>query len=286
MRVAVVGAGGVGGYYAGVLARSGNEVHVLARGTHLAAIADRGLEIVTPEGRFTAAVHATADAGSVPSPDLVIVAVKSYSLGEVAATLRTVAKPGAAVLPLLNGVEAADRLAALGVLRAQIVGGVTAISAAKVAPGVVERRSPFQRVVVVELDGGRSARVDRLASAFAAAGVEATVSEEIVVELWRKLTFLASISAGCGLARTAVGPLHSERRRVTPRARGRTRHPGARYGGGCPERRGGLARLLSGPSAGNLSSVLVVRAARGGGAKPARRRSGAPPEGSFDPNRT
>src|ERR1019366_7572892 len=114
MRIAILGAGGVGGYYAGTLARSGHAVALLARGPHLDALLSRGLEVRTPEGSFTVAVQATDDAKTLGVCDVAIVAVKTYSLAEIAPAARLLAEGGAAILPFLNGVEAADRLVESG----------------------------------------------------------------------------------------------------------------------------------------------------------------------------
>lgn len=209
MRIAILGAGGVGGYYGGELARAGHEVVLLARGENLQALRSRGLEIRTPEGGFTVWPAAVEDASGLGETDLVVVAVKSYSLDDVVPVARRLAGSGALILPLLNGVDAAERLQAAGVAEEQLLGGVTYISAARVAPGVVERRSPFRRVVVGEVSGRPSARAAEVVEAFASAGVEARVSEDIRVDLWRKLVFLASLSAACGLARAPVGAVRA-----------------------------------------------------------------------------
>lgn len=243
LRVVVLGAGGVGGYFGGALARAGHDVTLLARGEHLAAIRARGLELRTPPGvggapAAEASVHvrvgATDDPSALPDADLVLVAVKSYSLPEVAPAAARLAARGATVLPLLNGVDAADRLAEAGVPRRALLGGVTVVSAAKVAPGVVERRSAFQRVVVGRFgpptaasdappaaDGALGVspsgdhpfdniplgerRITRIVQAFRDAGADARVSPRIDVELWHKLVFLALLAAACGLARQDVG---------------------------------------------------------------------------------
>jgi 2-dehydropantoate 2-reductase len=104
-------------------------------------------------------------------------------------------------------VDAADRLVASGVPADRVLGGLTEISAARVAPGVVERRSPFQRVGVGELAGGISERAERIAAAFREAGADARASADITADLWRKLAFIATMSAACGLARSPVGPI-------------------------------------------------------------------------------
>lgn len=205
MRIAVLGAGGVGGYYGGALARAGHAVALLARGAHLDALKARGLEVRTPEERFTVAVEASDDAVSFGERDLAIVAVKTYSLGEIAPAVRLLAASGAAILPLLNGVEAADRLIENGVPESQVLGGLTQVSVLRVGPGVVERKSPFQKVAVGERAGGPSERVRRIVDAFQQAGAEARVSEEILTDLWRKFAFITSTAAACGLSRAPIG---------------------------------------------------------------------------------
>jgi 2-dehydropantoate 2-reductase len=207
MNIAILGAGGVGGYYGGILARAGNRVALLARGAHLEALWERGLEVRTPEGTFTVAVEAVDDPEELRGIELAVVAVKSYSLAEIAPAARLLAERGAVVVPLLNGVEAADRLIESGVPGERVLGGLTEISAVRIGPGIVERRSPFQRVVVGEREGGISERAERIAAAFREAGAEARASDDITADLWRKLAFIATMSAACGLARTSVGPV-------------------------------------------------------------------------------
>lgn len=209
--IAVVGAGGVGGYFAGALALAGLPVHLLARGKHLDAIrANGGLEIVQPGGvRYTARVEATSDPAALAGAAFVIVAVKSYSLGEVAPVLRELAADGSVIVPLLNGVGIDERLAELGVSRSSIAGGLTYIVAARTAPGVVERSSPFARITIGEFRGQTSDRLDPLAAALRDAGIEVTVTRDIEAELWRKLAFIAPLAAICGLARRPAGPVRA-----------------------------------------------------------------------------
>ena len=125
----------------------------------------------------------------------------------IAPTVRALAEAGAVIVPLLNGVDVVDRLLRLGVPEQRILGGLTAISTVRVGPGIVERKSPLQRVVVGEVTGGTSPRAERIVFALRKAGVTAEVAEDITVEIWRKFAFIASLAAACGLARTAVGPL-------------------------------------------------------------------------------
>ncbi len=205
MRIAVLGAGGVGGYYGGTLARAGHAVALLARGAHLDALRAHGLEVRTPEGRFTVAVSASDDPKTLGECDVAIVAVKTYSLVEIAPAARVLAALGAAVLPLLNGVEAMDRLLQSGVPESQVLGGLTSVSVLKVGPGIVERKSPFQKVTVGERRGKPSERVRRIVEAFQQAGAEARASEDIEADLWRKFAFITSTAAACGLSRAPIG---------------------------------------------------------------------------------
>src|SRR5207249_1992489 len=166
MKVIVLGTGAIGAYYGAQLARAGHAVTCFARGANLGAIQERGLEVRTPEGGFRAPVTATDRAEQLAPADFAILAVKSYSLVDIAPIVRRCAEQETTVVPLLNGVETVQRLEQLGVPPAAVIGGLTVISAVRIAPGVVERRSPFQIVVVGEPDGRTSDRVDRIASAF------------------------------------------------------------------------------------------------------------------------
>jgi len=207
MKVCVLGAGAIGAYYGGLLARAGNDVVLYARGDNLAAINSRGLEIRTSEGSSIVQIAATNDVAELGAPDFAILGVKSYSLAAIAPVVKLIAETGATIVPFLNGVETTDRLAQLGVPADAIVGGVTRISVARVAPGIVERRGAFQSVIVGELDGRVSERVSRMAAAFRDAGVDARASDQIVMELWKKFVFIASMAAACGLARSPIGPV-------------------------------------------------------------------------------
>jgi 2-dehydropantoate 2-reductase len=205
VKIIVLGAGAIGAYYGGQLSRAGHEVTLYARGDNLAVIRQRGLEIRTPEGAATIKIAATDRAEDLGAADFAILGVKSYSLDSIGQVVRRVAEDGAAILPFLNGVETTDRLIALGVPRSAILGGVTRISVARAEPGVVERRGPFQSLIVGELDGHITDRVTHVVAAFREAGVEARASSQIEVDLWQKFVFLVAIAASCGLARAPLG---------------------------------------------------------------------------------
>jgi 2-dehydropantoate 2-reductase len=212
MKIIVLGAGAIGAHYGGQLARAGHDVTLYARGENLAALRRSGLEIRTPEGSTVVKVAATDRADDLAAADFAILGVKSYSLESIGPVVRRVAERGAAILPFLNGVETTDRLLALGVARAALLGGVTRISVARVQPGVVERRGSMQSVIIGEPDGQTTDRVTQIAAAFRDAGADARVSNRIEVDLWQKFIFLSAIAAGCGLARAPIGVLRERPR--------------------------------------------------------------------------
>ena len=218
MRIAILGAGGVGGYYGGALARAGHDVQLLARGANLAALRQKGLEIRTPEESFVVKVEAGDEVKQLAPADWAIVAVKTYSLAEVGPAARYLAERGAAIVPLLNGVDIADRLVELGVPKENVLGGLTTISAVRTGPGIFERRGKIQQVVLGVFSDSNlaqtrgqvpSGRVERIAEAFREAGAETRVSADIRTELWRKFAFIAPLAAACGLSRTPIGPVRA-----------------------------------------------------------------------------
>ncbi|HEX3153372.1 MAG TPA: ketopantoate reductase family protein [Candidatus Angelobacter sp.] len=212
MKFAILGAGGVGGYYGGLLAKNGHKVCVLARTSNLSALRERGLQVRTPEASFTVPVEASDTVKDFSDVDCALIAVKNYSLAEIAPSAAFLAAQGALIVPLLNGVEVVDQLVAHGVPQGQLVGGLTAISVVRTAPGIFERRSPFQRVVLGELGQSkpeRKQRIDAIVQAFREGGVDTSVSADITADLWRKFAFIASMAAACGLSRTAIGPLRA-----------------------------------------------------------------------------
>ncbi|MCI0434057.1 MAG: 2-dehydropantoate 2-reductase [Gemmatimonadetes bacterium] len=211
MRFAIIGAGGVGGYYGGLLARAGHDVRFLARGEHLRAMVASGLSVETPDEAFHVIVHAMDDAAALGAVDVAIVSVKAFALDDVAPALRALANDGAAILPLLNGVDAVDRLAAAGVPRDHLLSGLTYISAQRIAPGLVRRTSPFHRVIIGEADTEAGRRVGQIVAALTEAGCYAASTSAIEVELWRKFVFIAAMAAACGLARAPIGRVRDAR---------------------------------------------------------------------------
>ncbi|HJP84616.1 MAG TPA: 2-dehydropantoate 2-reductase [Gemmatimonadaceae bacterium] len=207
MRIAIIGAGGVGGYYGAKLTEAGHDVTLLARGAHLDAIRKNGMVIKDHDKTFSVPVKATDRPQDLRGAEWAMLAVKSYSVAELADVLVMLARNGTAIVPALNGVTAAEHLETLGVPRDQILGGTTIMNAHKIAPGVIERLSNRERFAVGELDGSISARAESIAEAMRSAGDEAVATREIVLELWMKFNMLCACAAACGMARSELGPI-------------------------------------------------------------------------------
>jgi 2-dehydropantoate 2-reductase len=203
--IGVVGAGGIGSYYAGTLTRAGHQVRLVARGEHLTAIRARGLEVRTAEASSVASPEVSDDGAFVANCEFVIVAVKSYSLTDVGPWLVGAAKHGATLVPLLNGADVDDRLAALGVPRQAILGGIVNASLVRSEPGVVQRKGPGDRVTIGEFDRPSSERASKIVDAFAAAGTTAAASTDIARDIWRKFAFIVPMGIACGLSRQPMG---------------------------------------------------------------------------------
>jgi 2-dehydropantoate 2-reductase len=205
LRIAIIGAGGVGGYYGALLATAGHDVVLYARGEHLRAIQERGLTIKDHDDTIVVPIRATDSLSGLLGVEWAMVAVKSYSIHEIVDVLRALSSNGTAIVPLLNGVSVAEKLESLGIVRGQILGGATVMNAHKIAPGVIQHLSRHERFVVGELDGTPSERARSIASAMRSTGIEAAATRDIVLELWKKFCMLCAISAACGMARTNLG---------------------------------------------------------------------------------
>jgi 2-dehydropantoate 2-reductase len=210
MKFAMMGSGGVGGYFGGRLAAAGHDVTFIARGAHLAAIRNNGLRIESGLGEVTVQpARASDDGATVGQVDYVIIAVKLWDTEAAGRAVVPMLGAGTSVVSLQNGVEADDILAAI-VGRERLIGGAAFIAASIARPGVIAHLGTMQRVVIGEPDGGASPRVEGLLSALAGAGVDAEISDDIARTLWEKFVFLVGLSATTTLMRTTVGPVRED----------------------------------------------------------------------------
>lgn len=206
MRVAVMGSGSLGAFYGMLLAKAGHDVTFIARGAHLEAIRANGLTLKSETfGDTTLPVSATNDTSSIGKVDLVIFAVKTYDLDPAAEQIIPVVGQDTMVLPLQNGVNAAERLAAY-VPQETLLGGLSWVSARIEAPGVV-RHAMINRMQFGELAGGSSARVEQLHADFTAAGIGAELDQNIRLALWVKFMIFCPGSSLCSLIRLPYAPI-------------------------------------------------------------------------------
>jgi 2-dehydropantoate 2-reductase len=207
VKIAVVGAGAVGGYYGALLQDAGHQVTFLARGDHLRALQEGGLRLEDLDAPpRTLPVRATDSAPSIGPVDLVLFAVKSYDTVAAAAHLPPLVAPQTAILTLQNGVENVDILAER-VGRDRVLGGACYIFASVPSPGLVRRTGGPRRVVFGELDGRLTPRARAVRDALAATGVPVELSDQILVDLWEKYLVITAQGGMTALTRLPVGAL-------------------------------------------------------------------------------
>ncbi len=205
MRIAVIGAGGVGGYFGGRLAQAGSDVTFIARGATLEALRAGGLRVDSVLGDYVVSpVNATDDPRSVGLVDAILMAVKAWQIPEAAVQITPMLGEDTMVVPLENGIDAPEVLAGI-VGEQHVVGGLCAIVSFSVAPGHIRHAASEPIVMFGELDNRRSERVERLRVAFAEAGVHVEVPPDIRRSLWSKFLFIATLSGIGALTRVAVG---------------------------------------------------------------------------------
>ena len=205
MRIAVMGSGGVGGYFGGLLARTGHEVGFVARGAHLAALRSNGLQVKSVHGDFEVAPVEAADQPSeLGTVDLVLMTIKTPDVEQAAQAVKPIVGEDTAVLSLLNGVEAPEQIAVV-IGKEHVVAGATWVSSAIEAPGVIRQFSKFRRIVFGEMDGSNSPRVQDIAVVLAGSGADAEITDNIHKVLWTKFVFIAGISGMGAVTRLSVG---------------------------------------------------------------------------------
>jgi len=208
MRVAVYGAGGVGGYFGGRLAQAGADVHFIARGAHLRALREHGLRVRSVKGDFEIPVPVTDDPAEVGWCDFVLFCVKTFDTDAAAARLGPLVGDGSAVMSLQNGVENVDKLArAVG--DEHVMGGAAFIFAQIAEPGVIAHTGGPASITFGELDGRASPRAKRLLACCEQAGIEAELSASIKTVLWAKLAFICAQAGMTAAVRLPIGEIRT-----------------------------------------------------------------------------
>jgi 2-dehydropantoate 2-reductase len=210
MRIAVIGAGGVGGGFGAALAKAGADVTFIARGAHLAAMKNQGLKVEGGRGEtHLVPTRATDDPASIGKVDIVLFCVKLWDVESAGQQIKPLIGPDTAVIPLQNGIDAAERLVPI-LGRDAVMGGVAQIMASIVGPGLILQVGSFMRMIFGELDGKRSQRGEDFLALCLKAGFDATLSEQILTELWMKFILLAANASIMSVTRQPIGKLRDD----------------------------------------------------------------------------
>lgn len=209
MKIAVIGAGGVGGYFGGRWAEAGLDVTLIARGAHLEAINAKGLLLHSPLGDVRVDVPAVGSASDVGEVDFVVVATKTWQLASLADVVGPLVGPDTVVVGLQNGVEAADVLSTF-VSPSRVLGGTCRIISFVEGPGVIHHAGIDPHITIGERSGGGSLPIESVAEALDKAhGLTVEIADDIGVALWRKFLFFAPLSSLGSITQAPIGVLRS-----------------------------------------------------------------------------
>jgi 2-dehydropantoate 2-reductase len=205
MRIAVIGTGGIGGPYGASLAKAGADVTFVARGAHLAEIRKNGLRIEGDRGEtHIHPAQATDDIAAIGTVDFVLCCVKLWDLEIAAEQIGAIVGPQTAVIPLQNGIDAAERMIRI-LGRQPVMGGMAFVTGAIISPGVIRQTGAYQQMTFGELDGRPSARAERLRDLCTASGFEGILSPDIMAPIWEKFILLVPLAGLNALARVPLG---------------------------------------------------------------------------------
>ena len=209
-RIAVMGAGGVGGYFGGRLAAAGEDVTFIARGAHLRAMREHGLRLASPLGdAHISPVQATDDPATVGPADIVMFCVKLYDVEAAAELCRPLVGPDTAVISFLNGIDSEDRMRPI-LGDTNVVAGVAHIPANIGAPGVIQHNGKFAALQFGEPDGSSSARLTTFLNACKSADIQASLVDDIDSAVWAKFTMLAAFAAVACLTRQPAATIKAD----------------------------------------------------------------------------
>ncbi len=207
MNIVVMGTGGTGGYYGGLLALAGEEVTFVARNVQLEAIRTQGLTVKTTHaGEFNVSVQVTADPSEIGLADLVLFCVKTYDTDAAAELIKPIVGPDTVVMPIQNGIDNAKQLSRFLVPEA-IIGAVPGVSSHVEAPGVI-RQVGVRTLLLGELAGGNSQRTEGLQETFEGAGIRAELRPDIQTDLWEKFVAICAFAGVSSVARLPMGTIH------------------------------------------------------------------------------
>ncbi len=209
MKIAIMGTGGVGGYYGGLLEKQGHDVTFVARGRHLEVIQQRGLLIKSVHGDFhIRPAKATDNLSSIGTVELVLFCPKTYTTDEAAQQIKPLIGNDTTVMSLQNGIDASERIGAI-VGMEYMIGSATWISSTIEKPGVIQQGSQFRRIVLGELDGQMTSRVQAIYDTLLETGITVELSDNILKILWTKFIFISAASGFGSLTRLPMSEYRS-----------------------------------------------------------------------------
>jgi 2-dehydropantoate 2-reductase len=206
MRIAVMGSGGLGGYFGARLSHGGAEVNFIARGKHLQAMRSEGLRIEGPDAIFLPRVNATDNPDDLGTVDVVMLCVKLWDTEAALRQIRPLVGPATTIISFQNGVLK-DQYLRAAYDESHLMGGVGYVATTIDRPGVIRQTGPMQRLLFGEFDGSRSTRGQALLEACLAGGIKAELSENILREIWQKYVFLVGLSGTTTTIRKPIGPI-------------------------------------------------------------------------------
>ena len=205
MRILIVGAGAVGGFYGAKLTLAGEDVTFLARGVTLEALAKHDLVVKSFRGDFHTRVHVTGNLQGLPTPDLIVICVKTYDTDKVLEQIRPVVGEKTLLLSLQNGVENEIKMAA-AFGEEKVLGAVCYIGAEVLEPGVILHNARGS-VAIGEIDGSVTGRLKKIVDIFHKGRIDVQLSREIKKDLWIKLAWNTAFNQVCTIARATVGSI-------------------------------------------------------------------------------
>jgi 2-dehydropantoate 2-reductase len=204
MKIGVMGTGGVGGYFGALLARAGFDIHFIARGKHLQAIQEEGLQVVSDQGSFGVRIHATSEPYDIETVDLILFCVKSYDTEDAARLIEPMVDDDTMILSLQNGIDNTDKL-----IRRfgseKVRAGTVFVEAAIASPGVVAHSGEPARTIFGGFTEEQAERGKEILEAFQKAGIDAELTEDIQRVLWTKFLFICGVHGVSTLSRSPLG---------------------------------------------------------------------------------
>ena len=206
MKIAVIGTGGVGGYFGAKLANAGFDVTFLARGNHLKAIQNDGLKVKSILGNFEVNnLKATDKISTISNPNLILLGVKAWQIKEIRDDIKRITNSNTTIIPLQNGVMAAEELVEK-IDKQNILGGLCRIISKIESPGVINHLGVIPTIVFGELDKSANPRLTEIQKVFTIAGIESKISDDIEADLWRKFIAIC-VSGLLAVTKTTYGEL-------------------------------------------------------------------------------